>query len=74
MLPDKNPNIIKIELKKFDQESIDKAVREYIAYPVKIFVNCKTGKYNNKEKKAMEKEEREKMRKAIMQSSMVSNT
>jgi hypothetical protein len=41
--------------------------------PIKIFVNCKTGKKSASKKKPMDKEEREKMRKAIVNTSMISN-
>ena len=74
MLPDRNPSIVRVVLTKFDQESIDKAVGEYVAYPVKIFVNCKTGKKSSTKKKAMDKDEREKMKKAILTSSTITNS
>ena len=73
MLPDKNTTIIRVVLNKFDNESIEKAVGEYVAFPVKIFVNCKTGKKNDSKKKPIDPEEVEKMRKAIIKESIVSN-
>jgi len=50
LLPDQNPVIIRCVLNKFDQESINKAVGDYITFPVKIFVNCKSSKKTNMKK------------------------
>lgn len=66
------PIIHKIVLNRFDQETIDKATGEYSTLPVKIFVNCKSSK-KTATKKRQSPEEIEKMKKAILKESMVSN-
>lgn len=40
----KDTKIIKIVLNKYDQDSVSRAVSEYVTYPVKIFVNCRSTK------------------------------
>lgn len=44
LIPDSKSVIIQVVLNSFDQDSLNKAVGEYITLPVKIFVNCKSSK------------------------------
>lgn len=45
LLPQNNNSIIiQVVLNNFDQDSLNKAVADYVTLPVKIFVNCKSSK------------------------------
>lgn len=63
MLPDMNTVIIRAVLNKFDQESITKSVGEFVTFPVKMLVNCKSSKktQNKKERDPVEYEDRKKV-------------
>jgi len=55
--------------KKFDEESINKAVGMHTNKPVKIFVNCRSSKKTSI-KKEISAEEKDKRRKAILKNSL----
>lgn len=44
MLPQMKVVILQAVLSTFDQDSLLKAVGDYVTLPVKIFVNCKSSK------------------------------
>lgn len=51
MLPESKSIIIQAVLNSFDQDSLNKAVGDYVTLPVKIFVNCKSSKRTQTKKK-----------------------
>ena len=55
--------------KKFDEESIYKAIGKHVNKPVKIFVNCRSSKKTTI-RKEITQEEKEKRRKAILKNSL----
>ena len=50
MLPNSKAVILQAVLNKFDQDSLNKAVGDYVTLPVKIFVNCKSSKKSGEKK------------------------
>jgi short-subunit dehydrogenase len=70
LLPEHNPVIIRAVLNKFDQESINKAVGDFVTFPVKIFVNCKSSKRTTQQKPE-DKAEYEARKKALLKESII---
>jgi len=44
MLPDQNSDLVHCVLSQFDQQTILHVAGKYAAYPVKMFINCKSSK------------------------------
>ena len=61
--------IVRVVLRKFDEESIAKAVGMHTNKPVKIFVNCRSSK-KTVQRKEISQEEKEKRRRAILKNSL----
>ena len=69
LLPSSNASIVRVVLNKFDQDSVNRAVGDYVTYPVKVFVNCKSSKRSVQPKK-IEPAEYEERKRAILSMSI----
>ena len=72
MLPEQDPVIVRCVLNRFDQDTINRAVGDYVTFPVKIFVNCKSSKKTTA-KKEQDPKELEERRRAILRESVMTN-
>jgi len=73
-LPDRNPTIVHVVINKFDQESISWATQKYQAFPVKIFVNCKSSKNAMTKRQIDQKELMERQKALLAETQMTMNS